>query len=66
MPSSHLKLMIYLNDTKQENGALKVINRQESIQLRKKGFWDRKTSKHHDEIVEKTKVFSSRFLKVTL
>ena len=56
MPSSHLKLMIYLNDTKQQNGALKVINRQESIQLRKKGFWDRKSAKFHDKIVEKTKV----------
>ena len=60
MPSSHLKLMIYLNDTKLENGALKVVNRKDSLQLRNQGFWDRKISKHHDEIVEKTKILEGK------
>ena len=52
--------MIYLNDTKLENWALKVVNRKDSLQLRNQGFWDRKISKHHDEIVEKTKILEGK------
>jgi len=56
MPSSHLKIMIYLHDTDKKNGALKVVNRKKSIELRGKGFWDRKSNQFHEIIKENTKV----------
>lgn len=50
MPSSHLKLMIYLQDIDEKKGALKVVNRKKSIEIRSEGFWDRKTTKFNEII----------------
>ena len=52
MPSSHLKLMVYLTDTNEENGALKIIDRKFSKLLRSRGFWDRKSEKFTHTIEE--------------
>ena len=55
MPSSHLKLMVYLTDTNEKNGALKIIDRKFSKQLRSRGFWDRKSEKF-THIIEDNKI----------
>lgn len=60
MPSSHLKVMIYLHDTDEKKGALKVVNRRKSVELRGKGFWDRKSNEFHKTIVDHTVVLEGK------
>jgi hypothetical protein len=60
MPSSHLKVMIYLHDTDEKKGALKVVNRRKSIELRGKGFWERKSNEFHKTIIDNTEVLEGK------
>ena len=60
MPSSHLKVMIYLHDTDEKKGALKVVNRRKSIELREKGFWKRKSNEFHKTIIDNTEVLEGK------
>lgn len=60
MRSSHLKIMIYLHDTDKKNCALKVVNRKKSIELRGKGFWERKSNEFHKIIIDNTEVLEGK------
>tara|TARA_B110000971_G_scaffold144896_1_gene148071 strand:+ start:3663 stop:4508 length:846 start_codon:yes stop_codon:yes gene_type:complete len=60
MPSSHLKVMIYLHKVDEKGGALKVVNRQKSIELRGKGFWERKSKDFQNIIIDNTKVLEGK------
>ncbi len=40
-PEALLKIMVYLTDTNVDNGALTVVGKEKSVELKHRGFWDR-------------------------
>jgi len=42
LPRAMVKLMVYLRDTRTDSGALTLVPKGKSLDLRRRGFWDRK------------------------
>jgi len=56
-PSNLIKVMIYLNDVNISNGAISLVDKKKSIELRRKGFWNRWDNNKFLNVVEDNKVF---------
>lgn len=61
-PTQLIKLMVYLDDVNAETGAFRVKPKPLSLQLKRRGFWDRKTVEPFRHVLEDqstTKVFEA-------
>lgn len=52
-PDALLKLMVYLTDTNVDNGALTLVDKSKSIDLKHRGFWDRNQAPRYAQEIEK-------------
>jgi hypothetical protein len=51
-PDALLKIMVYLTDTNVENGALTLIDKGTSVNLKHRGFWDRNEAHRYTQEIE--------------
>lgn len=51
-PDALLKIMVYLTDTNVENGALTLLDKRKSIELKHRGFWDRNEAHRYTQEIE--------------
>jgi len=56
-PSNLIKIMIYLNDVTTENGAIALVPKKKSLELRNKGYWNRWNNESFVNEIESNKIY---------
>lgn len=56
-PASLLKVMIYLTDTARETGAISLVPKEVSLQLKREGFWNRTQANQFEDKINRNTVY---------